>query len=482
MSENREDFNNENRPDIKTRYEILVGCLIVVILCIFAFAAFRITGYLHAAQSTIGSETSQDSTEGTVLIEVEIKDTEPSDSSDASDSQPSESNLQTETVNVHDNIWVFLTVDKSEEYYKSKEGSLKLYADPVETDERRPALMESMAFQVLGFSRDGWAAIAYGGQRYYVKSSDIVKADAPENASDRHVDPKDSQQIRFFVPTKGEIEYVVSMNTTAFSLPDVQSSGNRVNLKTGERVVVVAKGVNWFKIIYMNAEYYVLSYIEPRAEFEKKNPDFKLSDNSGYSPAGTPEAVKSAIAGGAALTATSLGVPAEPQTTDEAPADPGKPSDTKKTDSKTTTTSKKAPAKKTTTTKKTTAKKTGATGKKSVAQKELLNKVNAERKNANIPTLTWSSSLEKCAKIRAEELAKKFSHTRPNGTLWYTAYGNSYAENIAWGQTSVQKVHDQWKNSQGHKDNYMNKKYKTFAAASYKARNGKYYWVEEFGD
>ena len=489
MSENNEDFNNENRPDIKTRYEILIACLVVLVLCIFAFAAFRITGYIHAAQSTLGSETSQDSTEGTVLIEVEIKETEASSSSDESAAQVSESNPSDETVNVHDNIWVFLTVDKNEEYYKSKEGALKLYAEPVETDERRPALMEGMAFQVLGFSRDGWAAIGYGGQRYFVKSSDIVKADAPENASDRHMDTLDTQQIRFFVPTKGDVEYVITNDTVAFSLPDVQSSGNRVSLKTGERVIVVAKGVNWYKIIYMNADYYVLGYLEPRAEFEKKNPDFKLSDNTGYSPAGTPEAVKKAIAGGAALTATSLGVSAEPETTDEAPAEPGKPADTSKnTDPKTTkssTTAKKTTTKTTTakktTTKKTTAKKTTTKGSKSVVVKELLNKVNAERKSAKISALTWSSSLEKCAKIRAEELAKKYSHTRPNGKLWYTAYGDSYAENIAWGQTSVQKVHDAWTNSKDHKDNYMNKGYKTFAAAYYKASNGRYYWVEEFG-
>lgn len=489
MSENNEDFNNENRPDIKTRYEILIACIVVLVLCIFAFAAFRITGYIHAAQSTLGSETSQDSTEGTVLIEVEIKETEASSSSDESAAQVSESNPSEETVNVHDNIWVFLTVDKSEEYYKSKEGALKLYAEPVETDERRPALMEGMEFQVLGFSRDGWAAIGYGGQRYFVKSSDIVKADAPENASDRHMDTLDTQQIRFFVPTKGDVEYVITNDTMAFSLPDVQSSGNRVSLKTGERVIVVAKGVNWYKIIYMNADYYVLGYLEPRAEFEKKNPDFKFSDNTGYSPAGTPEAVKKAIAGGAALTATSLGVPAVPETTDEAPAEPGKPADTSKnTNPKTTkssTTAKKTTTKTTTakktTTKKTTAKKTTTIGSKSVAVKELLNKVNAERKSAKIPALTWSSSLEKCAKIRAEELAKKYSHTRPNGKLWYTAYGDSYAENIGWGQTSAQKAHDAWTNSKDHKANYMNKGYKTFAAAYYKASNGKYYWVEEFG-
>ena len=54
------------------------------------------------------------------------------------------------------------------------------------------------------------------------------------------------------------------MNTVAFSLPDVRSSGNKVNLKEGEVVKVVAVGGDWYKIDYMNAEYYVLSYLTPK--------------------------------------------------------------------------------------------------------------------------------------------------------------------------------------------------------------------------
>ena len=57
------------------------------------------------------------------------------------------------------------------------------------------------------------------------------------------------------------------MNTVAFSLPDVQSSGNKVNLKEGETVKVLAVGGNWYKIDYMNAEYYVLSYLTPKSAY-----------------------------------------------------------------------------------------------------------------------------------------------------------------------------------------------------------------------
>ena len=88
------------------------------------------------------------------------------------------------------------------------------------------------------------------------------------------------------------------MNTRAFSLPDVMSSGNYVDLQEGERVIVVAKGGNWFKIIYMNAEYYVLSYLTPREVFIEENPDVEIADNTGYAPAGSADAASSAAAAG----------------------------------------------------------------------------------------------------------------------------------------------------------------------------------------
>ena len=232
MTENRDEINNGNGPDIKTRYEFLIAGLVVV--------------------------------DGTLLIEVEIKDSDLDPTGDASDPSSSDSDDPNQTLNEHDDITVFITTQDGDDFYKSKEGRLKLYGEPKETDDDRPALVETVAFRVLGFSRDGWAAIVFGGDRYYVKSSDIVKTDVPDDAPE-YVAPEDSQGIRFFAPVKGDgEEYVVTMNTVAFSLPDVQSSGNKVNLKEGEVVKVVAVGGDWYKIDYMNAEYYVLSYLTPK--------------------------------------------------------------------------------------------------------------------------------------------------------------------------------------------------------------------------
>ena len=137
-----------------------------------------------------------------------------------SDPSASDSDDAQATLNEHDDIEVFITAKEGDDFYKSKEGRLKLYVEPKETDDDRPALVETVPFRVLGFSRDGWAAIVFGGTRYYVKSSDIVKTDVPDDAPE-YVAPEDSQGIRFFAPVEGDgEEYVATMNTVAFSLPD----------------------------------------------------------------------------------------------------------------------------------------------------------------------------------------------------------------------------------------------------------------------
>ena len=266
MTENREELNNGNGPDIKTRYEFLIAGIVVVLLCIIAFATFKITSYMNNAQSTDNTGVSADVSDGTVLIEVEIKETDPDATGEPTDPSASENDEPVPTISIHDDITVFIITKQGEDFFKSKEGSLKLYAEPKETDEDRPALMDSVSFRVLGFSRDGWAAIEFGGTRYYVKSSDIEQAKAPQNGLD-YSPAKDTQAIRFFKPVEGEDVYVATMNTVAFSLPDVQSSGNKVNLKEGETVKVLAVGGNWYKIDYMNAEYYVLSYLTPKAAY-----------------------------------------------------------------------------------------------------------------------------------------------------------------------------------------------------------------------
>lgn len=61
--------------DIKTRYEFLIAGIVVVLLCILAFVAFKITGYLNGARASGTGETTLEASDGTVLIEVAIRET-----------------------------------------------------------------------------------------------------------------------------------------------------------------------------------------------------------------------------------------------------------------------------------------------------------------------------------------------------------------------------------------------------------------------
>ena len=114
MTENRDEINNGNGPDIKTRYEFLIAGLVVVVLCIVAFVTFRITSYINGAQVTDNTVSTLDMSDGTLLIEVEIKDSESDPSGDASAPSASDSDDAQATLNEHDDIEVFIYLDQDE--------------------------------------------------------------------------------------------------------------------------------------------------------------------------------------------------------------------------------------------------------------------------------------------------------------------------------------------------------------------------------
>ena len=68
--------------------------------------------------------------------------------------------------------------------------------------------------------------------------------------------------------------------------------------------------------------------------------------------------------------------------------------------------------------------------------------VNEHRKAAGLAPVTYSAKLSAAAQVRAVEIEKSFSHTRPDGRYFSTVFaehGITYrysGENIAWGQRS----------------------------------------------
>ena len=99
------------------------------------------------------------------------------------------------------------------------------------------------------------------------------------------------------------------------------------------------------------------------------------------------------------------------------------------------------------------------------------------------------AELEETAKIRAKELYQLFSHTRPDGTLCFTAFPEnltSWGENIAMGQVSCDEVTEDWKETndpydgQGHRRNMLDPGFNRVGIAAYKI-GGTIYWVQDFG-
>ena len=110
----------------------------------------------------------------------------------------------------------------------------------------------------------------------------------------------------------------------------------------------------------------------------------------------------------------------------------------------------------------------------------------------DLKNLQYDYRLEKIAMQRAAEIAVNFDHTRPDGTICWTAYnefGNIYSaagENIAAGYLTADSVFDAWKedyeyyDGQGHRRNMLNSDY-TSVGIGHCVYNGRHYWVQEFG-
>ncbi|MBS4959319.1 MAG: transporter [Clostridiales bacterium] len=116
---------------------------------------------------------------------------------------------------------------------------------------------------------------------------------------------------------------------------------------------------------------------------------------------------------------------------------------------------------------------------------QILSLVNAERAKNGLSPLKLDSRLTQAAQVRAKEQEQSFSHTRPNGTQFYTAIkeaGVSYkgaGENVAMGQKTAQEVMNAWMNSPGHRANILNKNFTTLGVGVYTAGSTTY-WAQLF--
>ncbi|MGN0291275.1 MAG: CAP domain-containing protein [Lachnospiraceae bacterium] len=138
---------------------------------------------------------------------------------------------------------------------------------------------------------------------------------------------------------------------------------------------------------------------------------------------------------------------------------------------------------------KVTVKKKSGTAEKQKA--EVLKIMNAERKKAGLSALKMdNATLDAAADIRAKEIVKSFSHTRPNGESCFSIikegkYKVEYymaGENIAAGYANAEAVMDGWMNSPGHRANILNGEFDTVGIGYYynESQPYRYYWVQLF--
>ncbi|NBH72292.1 CAP domain-containing protein [Clostridiaceae bacterium] len=118
--------------------------------------------------------------------------------------------------------------------------------------------------------------------------------------------------------------------------------------------------------------------------------------------------------------------------------------------------------------------------------KQVVSLVNEERAKAGLAALEVHTGAESAALVRAKEIERSFSHTRPNGSGFSTVLTSagirfqSAGENIAYGQESPAAVMNDWMNSSGHRANILNSNFTSIAVGHYRNSAGVDYWVQLF--
>ncbi|WP_243108296.1 CAP domain-containing protein [Butyrivibrio sp. X503] len=112
----------------------------------------------------------------------------------------------------------------------------------------------------------------------------------------------------------------------------------------------------------------------------------------------------------------------------------------------------------------------------------VFNLINQQRTAQGLPALVWSDKLTNAAAVRANEITTSFSHTRPDGTEFWTVDSSvQYGENLAKLYQSADSVFMAWMNSPTHAANIMDGGFKSVGIAICQVDDGSWYWAQEFG-
>ena len=119
-------------------------------------------------------------------------------------------------------------------------------------------------------------------------------------------------------------------------------------------------------------------------------------------------------------------------------------------------------------------------------EKKVVDYINNYRSMSELQTLKVSQDLNKIAKIRAKEITKKFSHTRPDGTIRELIKRYQNRKYYEWGE-NLQKIiigeddnlsyeiFKAWKESPPHNENMLLKQHRYIGISIIKYTDGYYY-------
>jgi len=117
---------------------------------------------------------------------------------------------------------------------------------------------------------------------------------------------------------------------------------------------------------------------------------------------------------------------------------------------------------------------------------EVFELTNNEREALGLDPLEHDEDLDKAAAIRVLEIAEHFSHTRPDGSSFATAFfeaevtSGRWGENLASGQNIPSEVIQSWLDSESHREAMLNPEYLYMGVGIFIDPEGKTFWVQAF--
>lgn len=121
---------------------------------------------------------------------------------------------------------------------------------------------------------------------------------------------------------------------------------------------------------------------------------------------------------------------------------------------------------------------------------EVIDLINQEREENGLDKLQVNDALMEAASVRVKEIVSDFSHTRPDGRQFNTAIEETgfdadyMGENITAFANTPKWAVENWKESEGHRKNYLKSEYTQTGVAYLYDKDSEYgsYWVQIFAE